>query len=184
WATAINRGAPNESGQAVDFIVTNNNNGLVSVQPAVCPTGVLTYTVAANANGTAVVSVQIHGDGGTANGGADACAVQTFNLNVTSVNDAPSFTKGADQTVLEDSGAQTVNGWATGFNPGPNETGQAVLNYIVSNNNNALFSAQPAIDTSGNLTYTPGANANGSATVTVQVRDNGGTANAGDGNRV
>ena len=33
---------------------------------------------------------------------------QTFDITVTNVNDAPSFTKGADQTVLEDAGAQTV----------------------------------------------------------------------------
>ena len=34
-------------------------------------------------------------------------------IAVAVVNDAPSFTKGADQTVLEDAGAQTVPGWAT-----------------------------------------------------------------------
>ena len=95
------------------------------------------------------------------------------------VNDAPSFTKGADQTVNEDAGAQTVSGWATAISAGPaNESGQAV-NFVVSNNNAALFSAQPAVAANGTLTYTPAANANGSATVTVMIHDDGGTANGG-----
>ena len=60
----------------------------------------------------------------------------------------------------------------------PNESGQTV-NFLVSNDNNALFSAQPSVSSNGTLTYTPAANANGSATVTVQIHDNGGTANGG-----
>ena len=289
WATAISAGPANESGQALNFIVSNNNNALFSVQPAIAANGTLTYTPAANANGQATVTVQLHDDGGTANGGVDTSASQTFTITVTpvndvpvandsaattnedtavgidlgalvsdletadanltyvidsgpshgtlspssgpsrtytpaadyfgsdsftyhvvdrgdpdscgavgplcagaessaiktvsitvnAVNDAPSFTKGADQTVLEDAAAQSVAGWATAISAGPaNESGQA-LNFIVSNNNNALFSVQPAIAANGTLTYTPAANANGQATVTVQLHDDGGTANGG-----
>ncbi len=115
------------------------------MQPAVSANGTLTYTPAANANGIATVTVQLHDNGGTANGGVDTSAAQTFTISVTAVNDAPSFIKGANQTVLEDAGARTVTGWATAISAGAaNEAGQA-LNFIVSNNNNALFSAQPAI---------------------------------------
>ncbi|MCY3018454.1 MAG: tandem-95 repeat protein [Planctomycetota bacterium] len=113
---------------------------------------------------------------------ADTGLPDTGSVNVTVilVNDAPSFTKGPDQTVLEDCGAKTVTGWVQGFSPGPpNESGQAVLAYLVSNNNSALFSTPPAINTAGTLTYTPAANAWGVATVTVRVQDNGGTANGG-----
>ena len=35
------------------------------------------------------------------------------------VNAAPSFTKGAEQTVLEDAGSVTVAGWATAISAGP-----------------------------------------------------------------
>ena len=35
----------------------------------------------------------------------------------------------------------------------------------------------------GTLTYTPAANANGSATITLRITDNGGTANGGIGRR-
>ena len=179
WATAISAGPANESGQAVNFVVSNNNAGLFSTQPAVAANGTLTYTSAANANGSATVSVLIHDNGGTANGGVDTSAAQTFTITVTAVNDAPSFTKGADQTVNEDAGAQSVSGWATAISTGPaNESGQTV-NFLVSNDNNGLFSAQPAVSSTGTLTYTPAANANGSATVSVQIHDNGGTANGG-----
>src|SRR5262249_8923464 len=157
----------------LNFIVSNNNNGLFSAQPAIAANGTLTYTSTANANGSATVTVQLHDDGGTANGGVDTSAAQTFVISVAAVNDAPSSTKGADQSLTEDSGAQTVPGWATSISAGPGEPG--VLNFIVSNNNNALFSVQPAIASNGTLTYTPAANAIGSATVTVQLHDDGGT---------
>jgi hypothetical protein len=102
----------------------------------------------------------------------------TVSLTVNPVNDKPSFTKGANQTVTLPAGTQTVVGWATGFDAGPpdeDET-QSLLQYIVTNNNNGLFTAggQPAIATNGTLTYTP-SGASGSATVTVRVQDNGGT---------
>ena len=87
--------------------------------------GNLTYTPAANANGLATVTVKIHDDGGTANSGADTSASQTFTITVTPVNDAPSFTKGADVTRLEDCGAQTVSGWATGISAGPSDGSRA-----------------------------------------------------------
>ncbi|MBD2717893.1 Ig-like domain-containing protein [Synechococcus sp. FACHB-909] len=104
----------------------------------------------------------------------------SLNTSVTPVNDVPAFTRGPDQTLLEDAGAQSVTGWATGLSRGggADEAGQA-LSFLVTNNNNALFSAQPTIDASGRLTYTPAANATGTATVSVRVRDSGGTANGG-----
>ena len=42
-----------------------------------------------------------------------------------------------------------------------------------------LFAVGPVISTGGTLTFTPAANGNGVAVVTVQARDNGGTANGG-----
>ena len=85
----------------------NNNNALFSVQPAVAANGTLTYTPAADASGAATVTVQLHDNGGTAGGGADTSAGQTFAITVTAVNDVPSFIGGADQTVLEDADPQS-----------------------------------------------------------------------------
>jgi len=109
---------------------------------------------------------------------ADSAPV-TVDITVDPVNDAPSFTAGGNQTVAEDSGAQSVS-WASAISAGPaNETGQNV-SFVVTNDNEQLFSAQPSIASNGNtgtLTYTPAANKNGSATVTVKAKDDGGTPN-------
>ena len=127
WRRAAGPGGPprssagpaDEAGQALDFIVSNNNTALFSVQPAVAANGTLTYTPAANASGAATVTVQLHDNGGTANGGADTSGEQTFDITVTTVNDVPSFTSGADRTVSEDAGAQSVIEWATAISAGP-----------------------------------------------------------------
>jgi len=178
WATNVTPGPADESWQTVTFSVTNTNNALFSVQPAVSSAGVLSYTTAPDANGSATVSVTAHDDGGTANGGVDTSATKTFTITVTPVNDAPSFTAGGNRTVLEDAGAQSTQ-WATNISPGPANESSQTVSFTVTNDDNALFSAQPAIDAAGVLTYTPAPNANGLANITVTAKDNGGTAFGG-----
>ncbi|MCA1899789.1 MAG: CSLREA domain-containing protein, partial [Chloroflexi bacterium] len=278
WATAISAGPTNESGQVLTFNVTGNTNpALFSAAPAVNPAnGNLTYTPAANANGSATITITLSDNGGTANGGVDTSAAQMFVITVTPVNDPPLvsdipnqsvpeggpfttinldnyvsdpdhtdaqmtwtyagnveltvsidasrvatigipsadwygsetitftaadpgglsagdpatftvnavnnppfFIMGGDQTVAEDSGAQTISIWATSISVGPPNESWQTPTFQVTNDNNALFSAQPAINANGDLTYTPAANAHGAATVTVVLRDDGGTANGG-----
>ncbi len=183
WATAISRGSPYESGQALSFVITSNSNpGLFSGAPAVnAGTGTLSFTPAANANGSATLTLRLSDNGGTANGGVNQSAEQSFTISVTAVNDAPGFTAGANQSVLEDSGAFSQAGWATAISRGPaDESSQALSFVITANSNPGLFSAAPQVDPdSGTLSFTPAANANGSATLTLRLSDNGGTANGG-----
>ena len=83
-------------------------------------------------------------------------------------------------TVAEDSGAYAGGAnAASAISTGPADESAQTASFTVTNNNNALFSVQPAINASGTLTFTPAANANGTATVTVTVQDNGGTAIGG-----
>jgi hypothetical protein len=89
WATSIFAGPDDEAWQVVDFVVTTSNNSLFSILPTISPTGSLSYTLAPNANGQAVISVTLHDNGGTLNGGVDTSASQNFSLLVTPVNDAP-----------------------------------------------------------------------------------------------
>jgi len=180
WATAISAGPANEAAQVLTFNITGNTNAaLFSVAPAVAANGTLTYTPAANANGVATITLTLSDNGGVANGGVNTSAAQTFTITVNAVNDAPTFTKGADQTVLEDAGAQTVAGWATALNDGDPELAQTLTFNVTGNSNAALFSVAPAVAANGTLTYTPAANANGSATITLTLSDNGGVANGG-----
>ncbi len=179
WATSLSAGPADESGQTLTFQVSNDNNALFAAQPAVSANGTLTYTLAANANGSATVTISLKDSGGAANGGSDTSASQTFTITVTPVNDAPSFVKGANQTVLEDAGSQIVSNWATSISAGPNNESGQTVSFLVSNNNVPLFSVLPAIGSNGALTFTPADNAHGIATVSVRVKDNGGTANSG-----
>jgi hypothetical protein len=180
WATAISAG-PNELGQTVTFQLTGNTNpALFSSGPSISNTGTLTYTPAPNAYGSAMISVTLKDDGGTANGGQDTSATLSFMINVNAVNEAPTFTKGADQTVNEDSGFRSVQNWATNISAGPNESAQSLDFVVTGNTNTALFSFAPSINSFGTLTFSPAANANGSAVITVVLKDSGGTANGGE----
>jgi hypothetical protein len=127
----------------------------------------------ANTSGTSTITV-------TVNGSNSQTMTDTFVLTVNAVNDAPSFTKGPDQTVNENDDAQTVNNWATNMSAGPaDESGQALTFIFTNNSNPALFAVAPAVSSAGTLTYTPAASASGTASLKIALQDNGGTANGG-----
>jgi len=179
WATGITAGAANEVAQALTFLVETDNAGLFSALPAVAADGTLTFTSAANAHGVANVTVRLMDDGGTANGGVDTSASQMFSITILSVNDAPTFIKGPNLVVDEDEGPQVFENWATAISVGPaDEVGQLHF-FEVTNDNSALFDAQPTIDPAGTLRFAPAPDAFGTATVSVVLRDNGGTGNGG-----
>src|SRR5690606_25604716 len=166
-------GTDNENDPLTFAIVDAPVNGTLG---AIVPTGpqsaTVLYTPNADANGNDSFSFSV-------DDGQVTSAPATMALTITAVNDVPSFTAGADQTVLEDSGAQTVNAWASAISAGPaNESTQA-LDFIASNDNNALFIVQPSVSASGVLGYTPAPDASGTAIVTLSLHDDGGTANGG-----
>jgi hypothetical protein len=138
----------------------------------------LVYTPTADANGQGTIKVDVSDNSHTGSGGAKTDS-KTLTINITAVNDEPSFTKGADVTVDEDSGAYSA-AFATAISAGPADEAAQTLSFAVSNNNNALFAVQPSLAANGTLTFTPAAGANGQATVTVSVSDDGGVVNGGD----
>jgi hypothetical protein len=127
WASGISPGPVDESGQTLSFLVSNNNL-LFSAQPAVSPSGVLTYTPAANAFGSATITLMLRDSGG----GDNTSGQQSFTISVNAVNDARSFTKGPDQMVNEDAGLQTVNAWAPGISPGPADESGQTLRFVTT----------------------------------------------------
>src|SRR5438046_9188286 len=100
------------------FDVSNIHTSLTRRPSELDASGNLTYTLAANANGTALVTINIQDDGGTANGGVDQSANQTFNINVTAVNDAPSFTFQAPSTFVLKIGRASCRERATAMGVG------------------------------------------------------------------
>ncbi|MDC1143097.1 Ig-like domain-containing protein, partial [Planctomycetota bacterium] len=173
YATVIVAGPPEEVSQALTFnTAVTSGSALFSVQPTVDPiTGILAFTPAPDAFGTANISLDLVDNGGTSFGGVDTFN-HTFSIIITSVNDDPSFSKGSNVAVLEDSSAYIQTVWATNIDVGPsNETPPDAPVFTVTNNNNALFATQPALSPSGTLSFVPAANASGSATVSVNLSD-------------
>ncbi|MEQ2006820.1 MAG: Ig-like domain-containing protein [Limisphaerales bacterium] len=183
-ATNISAGPADESSQTVSFTVVNGNNALFTVQPAISAAGTLTFTLAANASGSAVVTVTAVDNGGTP--GVNTSAAQTFTITVVQANRAPTIAyiapvavspTATNITVVESSAtfsAITIATFTTG-----GDSGQSITTVVTSNSNSNLFSGQPIVANDGKLTFTPAPNINGVATVTVTVEDDGGTANGG-----
>lgn len=177
--SGISAGIPaNESGQTLTLSAVSSNPGLIP-NPTVTytsgnPTGTLSYTPVANANGFADITVTLIDNGGTANGGLNSIT-RTFRVNVTAVNDLPLLNAISDPApILEDAGLQTVS--VTGISAGlpANEAGQTLTLSAVSNNPGLI--PDPTVTyTSGNptgtLTYTPVPNANGTTVITVTLSD-------------
>lgn len=180
--TAISAGPANENSQSLTITAVSSNPGLIPnptinyVSPAA--TGSLLFTPTATSNGVATIWVVVQDSAATANGGVDS-VTNSFQVTVNEVNQAPSFVKGADQTVPEDAGPQAITGWATALSAGPPNESSQTLAFHVSNDNPSLFLTQPSISAGGTLTYATATNANGSATVSVYLSDNGGTDNGG-----
>ena len=140
--------------------------------------GLLVFHPAANGNGTPYTSFtfQVQDNGGTANGGVDLDPTpNTLTFNIAAVNDTPSFTKGADQTVVGDTGAYSIPNWATNISTGaPDESGQTLTFNVTTPQDADLFTVKPAISSTGTLTYTLKPGASGTKTVTVKLKDDGG----------
>ena len=79
----------------------------------------------------------------------------------------PDFTPDNDITVLEDA-SLTTESWATEITTGAPHVNDVA--FIVTNNNNALFTQQPAIAENGDLTFEAKPDLSGSATVQVQMK--------------
>jgi hypothetical protein len=176
-----------------DVLVTGPKNfkavaKLVSVNPTTDATAVTaTYSIvapakkwAAAANGAYTVTVRAKSVS-NAVGGVNAAEIKagTFNVNVPFVNQAPSFKKGRDLVVKKDAGAQTVNKWATKIADARDNPSTQTLSFVVTTDNDTLFSAKPQISADGKLTFTAATGKTGTATVTVRLKNSGGTANGG-----
>jgi VCBS repeat-containing protein len=159
-----------EDGDALTVeLVSTTLNGVLTLDND----GSFTYTPDDDFNGQD--SFTYKADDGTADSNT---AKVTITIN--EVNDAPSFTKGADQTVNMNAGAQSVFPWATNISAGPEDESGQEVSFETTNTNNALFLVQPSVASDdGTLTYTPAPNASGSATVSVTLKDDGGTTNGG-----
>ncbi|WP_128636333.1 beta strand repeat-containing protein [Bradyrhizobium lupini] len=146
-----------------------------------------TFTPAANSVANVTLTMTTNDNGNT--GGPALTDVDTATISITPVNDAPA---GADKTVtLTEDGSYTFTAADFGFtdpNDSPANTLSAIIINTLPTNGTLSISGVPVAAGQvvnaaniGSLTFTPSANANGTAlaSFTFQVRDNGGTANGG-----
>ncbi len=150
---------------------------------------VFTYTlIAADGGASGVSAERIALNGGSLKDASGKNAVLqvggSLGASVVGVNDAPSFTIGANQTATIGEGTVTVAGFINpaSFLPGggADEAGQTIADFIVSeaaDASNVVSSVD--IANNGDLTFTVHPNNTGVATINVQVQDDGGTANGG-----
>lgn len=147
-------------------------------------TGVLNYTLAPDASGTATITITVNDHGGTAYNNGDLQKAIQFTLTVVAVNDIPSLDAIADVTVSAYPEAHTIN--LSGIADGDPDVVQNLTISVTATNKSDYFTNLSATYTQGSetavLNYTPKGLA-GTSTVTVTVRDNGGTANGGTDSR-
>ena len=164
--------AEDNAADLVYSVTTNSNPDLVNTSID-SNSDELTLTLQSDSSGTSDIMIRATDSGGLS-------VEDTFTITVTSVNDVPVFVAGANQTIDENSGAQTVTSWATGINPGAANEGGQILSFNISTDNDALFEIGPTVDpVTGTLTYTPAADSFGVASVTIRLSDDGGTTNGG-----
>ena len=196
----ITPGVGNPAGELVTVSASSSNTALIP-NPAVTytnfnnlgvanTTGSLSYIPVPNASGTATITVTVMNNGGTANGGINTFS-QTFTVTVTPVNQQPTLAAIANPPSIPEFPVQTPpvtvlpqpeSILLTGLTAGPGDTGQSLTITATSSNTSVIapptvYYTSPA--STGAVAYTPVPGASGSATITVTVTDNGGTANGG-----
>ena len=136
--------------------------------------GNLEYTPPENATGQQIPFQVTASDGTNNSNTADVI------INLTPVNDAPSFTliENPNQTNLTGE-AIALENFATNIILGPDNEAEQIGTFNVTVVGDNIFAQQPQLSPTGTLTYTLAQGAFGSSTVTVTLSDNGGTDNGG-----
>jgi hypothetical protein len=173
--SGITSGATNEV-QTLTVTASSSNPGLIPT-PVVTysspgSTGSILFAPMAFGFGSSTITVTVN-DGGTSNN----IVSRSFTVTVNAVNDAPTLNPIANVTVIQNSGAQTVN--LSGISSGATNEAQTLTVTAVSGN--TIVVGNPTVtytspNATGSLSFTPKPNASGTAAITVTVND-GGTIN-------
>jgi surface-anchored protein len=176
--TEINGGIGEQ--QDVRISVTSSNTALIPTPSLSYVTsetvGSLRFTPTANASGSSTITVRLEDagfDGDFATTGDNAILLQTFEVVVNPVNDAPTLAPLSNRIVQEDAATQTVS--FAGIAAGGGEVQS--LRVTATSSNSALI-PHPTVNytspaASGTLNFTPVADQSGVATITVTVEDGG-----------
>ncbi|ELR70224.1 RTX toxin [Fulvivirga imtechensis AK7] len=141
-------------------------------------TGSLTINPVASEFGTAIITVTVTDDGATTFGGINEYTT-TFAIDVSGGNLAPTLDAVSSIVINENSGEQTINLSAITDNNGGTQT----ISIAATSDNSGLitdpvvtYSSPEAI---GTISFTPIADQFGTATITIEVSDDGGVQDNG-----
>ena len=181
--TGINDGQVGEN-QTLTITAVSNNHTLLADPTVSALTGTapnqtlnLTFQPLAQQSGSATVTVTVD-DGATT-------TQRSFTVTVLSVNDAPTLHSISDLALNEDAPAQVVA--LTSIGTGATNELQTLTITAVSDRTDII--PNPTVTyvagaATGQLDFTPVAEASGTATITVTIQDDGGTLNGGIDTRV
>lgn len=192
WLTALSAGPTAEAWQTLNLTVRTLTPAMYTVAPSAA---IVTVGTARNANlsftlsgqpGVDTLYVVLRDNGGSAFGGADSIlrkAVVRVNVNT-----APAFTVSAANLALvypnNSTQAVSLNSWGTAVGPGAVIEAPQTLNFTITSRRPSLYSVQPALAILGTTARTAGltftlAGVDGMDTLTVVLKDNGGTLGGG-----
>ena len=173
--SGITSGATNEAQTLV--VTTASSNPSLIPAPTVSyispnATGTLTLSPAANAFGSATITVTVN-DGGASNN----VISRTFTVTVNPVNQVPTLNLIANLMINANAGLQSVS--LSGIGSGAANENQTLR--VTSSSSNPGLIPNPTVtytspNATGALSFSPAANASGAAIITVTVND-GGTSN-------
>jgi hypothetical protein len=130
------------------------------------------FEPAANVNGT------ISGFFWEANDGVSNSALAQYGVDMTPVNDGPTFNI-TDLNPRSHTVVGSAPNWIINVQAGPaNEAGQTTT-VVINPSNPAAFTQAPSVDAAGNLNWQFANNWSGPVNCQVSVQDNGGVANLG-----
>ncbi len=159
------------NGDSLTISVASNSNPQLVTTSMSGPYALL--NLAPHATGTATLKIR-------ATDSTGAWVEDEVTVTVVQVNDPPAFTAGSDITAIADGSPRTVAGWATAISAGPaDEADQTLAFEIVGNTHADLFEVAPTVAGDGTLSYQLKAGAEGTATISVRLKDNGGTSSGG-----
>lgn len=178
--------AVDEVGQSLTIVTTALDPSAFTVLPTIGPMGTLRFQTRPDYNSLIaplLVTVQVTDNGSAVAPNVNRSDLKTFTIAVAPVNDPPSFTLTASSISVPEDNEEFLGvpqsefpGFAANVVPGPvtaiDEASQTTT-FLLSTDAPNLFSQQPAIDSSGKLTFRTASNRSGIATVVVQLQDSG-----------
>jgi hypothetical protein len=170
FVTNISPGPTNEFDQGITFLLTTTNKSFFATQPAITAQGTLTLKPALNVNGTNTVTVVLQDNGGTAFGGTNKSAPQTFSVVVTPGNDPPVLSIVPTLSIKADNGATNV-----AFKVTDVDSEISSVTVIARSSNQSLVTDTNLVvtgtGTNRTLAITPSLNAFGKATIKLVASD-------------